>query len=85
MGYPIPKEYEDQVNFFAKKKKEFEEVQGGDLDPNQYLEDLKKALIREKNKAPSIPKEDKPIRDLLIKSLEDEIKEIENMLAEEDE
>ncbi|KAK8870676.1 hypothetical protein M9Y10_008563 [Tritrichomonas musculus] len=85
VGYPIPKEYEDQVNFFAKKKKEFEEVQEGDLDPNIYLEDLKKALIREKDKAPSIPKEDKPIRDLLIKSLEDEIKEMESMLAEEDE
>lgn len=84
-NFPIPKEYVDQVNFFAGKMKEFEKMQEtGDLDPNQYLADLQAALKREQAKLPKFSAEDAPIRKLLVNSIQAEAKEIEEMLAEDE-
>lgn len=79
---PLPQEYVDQVNLFNEKMKEFVKMQeDGSLDPMQYLSDLKNALSREQAKLPKIPENDKPFRQLLVKSLQEEVKEIEDMLA----
>lgn len=83
---PLPQEYVDQVNLFAGKMKEFQKMQEEQsLDPNQYLSDLKDALSREQAKLPKIPEEDKVFRQLLVNSLQEEVNEIEEMLAGGDE
>ena len=83
--FDLPQEYVNQVNFFAGKMKEFEKIQEeGNLDPNQYLNDLKAAAKREKDKLPKFSVDDAPFRKLLISSIEDEAKEIEEMLAGDD-